>query len=141
MVWALGLLALFFNIPDGFNCFSEGLHYSHITMCTERECQARRSPAINNLFSLLQETSSRKSKGLTHTHTHTHKTHTYTPERSIFITQILIYIVTHTHSYTHSTFSSQPVFYFFPLLKNVHCFLPLYHQPLVHITVKQKSLL
>ena len=136
MVWALGLLALFFNIPDGFNCFSEGLHYSHITMCTERECQARRSPAINNLFSLLQETSSRKSKGLTHTHAHTH-----THQSGLSLLHKYSPTLSHTHSYTHSTFSSQPVFYFFPLLKNVHCFLPLYHQPLVHITVKQKSLL
>lgn len=32
-----------------FNCFSAEQHYSHITMCTGRECEVRRSPAINNL--------------------------------------------------------------------------------------------
>lgn len=68
-MWAVGLLCcfffliflLFFFFPtlNAFNCFSEEQHYSHITNCTERECEARSSPAINNLFSLLQETSSK----------------------------------------------------------------------------------
>lgn len=51
---------LFLLKLHGFNCVSEELHYSHITTCTQRECEARSSPAINNLFSLLQEASSKR---------------------------------------------------------------------------------
>ena len=110
MAWALGLLAVFF-IQDGFNYFSEEQHYSHITTCTERECQARRSPAINNLFSFLQETSSKKSKGLTHTHTHTH-THTLQPSFLLSLSHTHTPAMSHTHS---STFSFPPVSRLLPL--------------------------
>ena len=74
MAWAVGLLSSFFSLfftLNGFNCFSEEQHYSHITTCTERECEARSSPAINNLFSLLQETSRKKSPRRWHTYTKT----------------------------------------------------------------------
>lgn len=91
--------SIFIFIPDGFNCFSEEQHYSHITTCTERECQARCTPTINNLLSLLQETSSKKVQ-----QTDTHITAFLS---ALSVTQCL--------TPPSSTFSFQKVYCFLPL--------------------------
>jgi len=114
MAWAVGLLSSFFSLfftLNGFNCFSEEQHYSHITTCTERECEARSSPAINNLFSLLQETSRKKSPRRWHTYTKTFfsavlLSHKHTLFNLSFLTNISHFLLYHHLNTLRSTLRS-----------------------------------